>query len=81
MRETGAGAGGDTEAGGGHSESADILLRLEHDDVDLGREEAAQHHRPTQTDGDAHGGGLHLEEERKVTNSHSKKTKLWLDNR
>lgn len=64
MRETGAWAGGDAEAGGGHSQCADILLWLEQNDVDLGSEEAAQHHRPTQTDGDAHGGGLHLEEER-----------------
>ena len=69
MRETGAWSSGDAEAGGGHSESTDILLRLEQDDVDLGSEEAAQYHRPTQTDGDAHGGGLHLEEEREVRNS------------
>lgn len=62
MRETGACSGGDAVARGGHSESADILLRLEQNDVDLGSEEAAQHHRPTQTDRDAHGGGLHLEE-------------------
>lgn len=69
MRETGAWASGDAEAGGGHSESADILLRLEQDDVDFGSEEAAQHHRPTQTDRNAHGGCLHLEEEREVRNS------------
>lgn len=66
MRETGSWACGDAEAGGGHSQSADILLWLEQDDVDLGSKEAAQHHRPTQTDRDAHGGGLHLEEERGV---------------
>lgn len=62
MREAGAWPGGDAEAGGGNSESADILLRLEQDDVDLGSKEATQHHRPTQTDRDAHGGGLHLGE-------------------
>ena len=44
MRETGAWASGDTEAGGGHPEGADILLWLEQDDVDLGSKEAAQHH-------------------------------------
>lgn len=63
LRETGAWAGGDTEAGCGHSESAHVLLWLEEDDVDLWSEETAQHHRPTETDGDAHGGGLHLQEE------------------
>jgi len=66
LRETGGGASGDADAGGGHSESADILLRLEQDDVDLGSEEAAQHHRPTQTDRDAHGGCLHLGNEREM---------------
>ena len=66
LRETGALAGGDAETGGGHSERADILLRLEQDDVDLGSEEAAQHHRPTQTDRDTHGGGLHLKERRDI---------------
>lgn len=64
MRETRAWACGDAEAGSGHSESADVLLRLEQDDMDLWSEETAQYHRPTQTDRDAHGGGLHLEEER-----------------
>lgn len=37
--------------------------------MNLGGEEAAEHHRTAQTDGDAHGGGLHLEEEREVRNS------------
>lgn len=69
MRETGAGASGNTEASGGHPEGADILLRLEQDDVNLGSEEAAQHHRPTQTDRDAHGGGLHLKQETEVATS------------
>lgn len=70
LRETRAWASGHTEASGGHPEGADILLRLEQDDVNLGSEEAAQHHRPTQTDRDAHGGGLHLEEEPDVGRSH-----------
>lgn len=61
MRETGAWTSGDTEAGGGHPEGADILLWLEQDDVDFGRKEAAQHNRPTQTDRDTHGSGLYLE--------------------
>lgn len=64
LRETRARAGGDAEAGCGHSESADILLRLEEDDMDLWSEETAQYHRPAQTDRDAHGGGLHLKVER-----------------
>lgn len=74
MRKTGARASGDAEAGGGHPEGADILLRLEQDDVDLRSKEAAQHHRPTEADRDAHGGGLHLEEHRKV----KKKKKVTL---
>lgn len=37
-----------------------ILLGLEHDDVDLGGEHAAQHHEAAEADGDAHGGGLNL---------------------
>lgn len=69
LREAGAGARGHAEAGGGDSEGADVLLRLEQDDVDLRSEEAAQHHRAAQADRDAHGGGLNLEEERGVTRS------------
>ena len=46
--------------GAGSPEAAHVLLGLEQDDVDLGGEEAAQHHRAAQADGDAHGGGLHL---------------------
>lgn len=72
LRETGAGPGGDTEAGGCHPQGADILLWLEQDDVDLRSKEAAQHHRPTQTDRDAHGGGLNLQDERQARNSVSK---------
>lgn len=44
LRETGAGARGNTEAGGGHPQVADILLGLEHDDVDLWSKETAEHH-------------------------------------
>lgn len=39
--------------------------------MNLGSEEAAQHHRPTQTDRDTHSGGLHLQEEIEVGNSNS----------
>ena len=65
LRETGAGARGDAEAGGGHPEGAHVLLGLKEDDVDLGREEAAQHHRAAQADRDAHGRGLHLKQKKK----------------
>lgn len=66
MRKTGALASGDTEAGGGHPQGADILLRLEKDDVDFRSKEASQHHRTTEAHRDAHGGGLHLQDETKV---------------
>ena len=56
----GGGRHGGAEAVGGDSERGDVLLGLEEDDVDLGGEEAAQHHRAAQADRDAHGGGLHL---------------------
>lgn len=69
LREAGAGACGHAKAGGGDSEGADVLLRLEQDDVDLWSKQAAQHHRATQADGDAHGGGLNLGEERGVMRS------------
>lgn len=72
MRETRARTSGDAKAGRGNSESADVLLRLEQDDVDLWSEETAQYHRPTQTDRDAHGGGLHLGAEREVRISQNK---------
>lgn len=64
LRKAGAGASVYTEAGGGHPQGTDILLRLEQDDVDLGSEEATQYHRPTETDWDAHGSGLYLEEKK-----------------
>lgn len=65
FRVAGAGSGGrgghcGAEAVGCDSECGHIFLRLKQDDVNLGGEEAAEDHRPTQTDGDAHGGGLHL---------------------
>ena len=47
-------------AGAGPPQAADVLLGLEQDDVHLGGEETAQHHRAAQADRDAHGGGLHL---------------------
>lgn len=50
-----------TEAVGGDPQRGHVFLRLEQDDVNLGSKEAAEHHRAAQTDGDAHGGGLHLE--------------------
>lgn len=65
LRKTGAGASVYTEAGGVHPECTDILLWLEQDDVDLRSKEATQYHRPTETDRDAHGSGLYLEEETK----------------
>lgn len=36
-----------------------VLLGLEKDDVHLGRKQAAQHNKATETHRDAHGGGLH----------------------
>lgn len=38
-----------------------VLLGLEHDDVDLGSEHAAQDHEAAQADRDAHGCGLNLQ--------------------
>lgn len=64
MRKTGGRTGVDAIAGGGHSDVADILLRLKQDDVDFWSKEAAQYHRPTETDRDAHGGHLHLQDEK-----------------
>lgn len=37
-----------------------VLLGLEHDDVDLGSEHAAQDHEAAQADRDTHGSGLNL---------------------
>lgn len=66
MGKTGGWTSVDAEAGGGHPEVADILLRLEKDDVDFWSKEATQDNRPTETDRDAHGGSLHLWDERAV---------------
>ena len=65
FRVAGAGSGGrgrhrGTEAVGCDSEWGHIFLGLEQNDVNLGGEEAAEYHRTAQTDGDTHGGGLHL---------------------
>lgn len=38
-----------------------VLLGLEHDDVDLRSEHAAQDHESAQADRDAHGSGLNLQ--------------------
>ncbi|KAG9345633.1 hypothetical protein JZ751_008777 [Albula glossodonta] len=40
--------------------TSDVLLWLEHDDVDLGSEHAPQNHEAAQADRYAHGCGLHL---------------------
>lgn len=40
--------------------AGDVLLGLEHDDVDLWSEHATQDYEATQADWDAHGGGLDL---------------------
>lgn len=42
------------------SMTGDVLLRLEHDDVDFRSKHASQHHKSTQTDRYAHGRGLDL---------------------
>lgn len=41
----------------------DVLVRLEEDDVDLGREEAAEGHRRRDVDAHAHARYLDLQEE------------------
>lgn len=51
LAQAGAGPGGGTaEAAGGRPVADHILLRLEEDDVQLGCEEAAEHHRTTEAD-------------------------------
>lgn len=50
-----------TEASGGDSQCGHVFLRLEQDDVDFWSEEASEHHRAAQADGDAHGGRLNLQ--------------------
>lgn len=49
-----------TETAGGDTKRGHIFLWLKEDDVNLGSEEAAEHHRTTQTDRNTHGGGLYL---------------------
>lgn len=51
----------DAEPCGAHAVAGHILLRLEEDDVELGREEAAEDHGAAEAHRDAHGCGLHLE--------------------
>lgn len=65
FREAGAGSGGRSGYGGAEAARCDsewghVFLGLEQDDVDFGGEQAAENHRTTQTDRDAHGGGLNL---------------------
>lgn len=65
FRVAGAGSGGrsrhcGTEAISCDSEWGHVFLGLKQDDVNLWGEEAAENNRTTQTDGDTHGGGLHL---------------------
>lgn len=60
LAEAGAGPGGSAEAAGGRTVAHHVLLRLEKDDVQLGREQAAEHHGATEADGHTHGSGLHL---------------------
>lgn len=61
MAEAGAGPGcGAAEAAGGRAVADHVLLRLEEDDVQLGREQTAEHHGAAEADRHAHGGGLHL---------------------
>lgn len=61
LADAGAGPGGGAaEAAGGHSVADHVLVGLEEDDVQLGSEEAAEHHRAAEADRHAHGGGLHL---------------------
>lgn len=51
----------DAEPCGAHAVAGHVLLRLEEDDVELGREEAAEDHSAAEAHRDAHGCGLHLE--------------------
>ena len=66
MRGVGGGGPADTEPVEVDSVAGHVLLGLEHDDVDLGSEHAAQHHEATQTDRYAHGGRLNLEDRAKT---------------
>lgn len=61
MRCVRGGSSADTEAVEVEPVAGHILLGLEHDDVDLGSEHAAQDHEAAEADWDAHSGGLHLQ--------------------
>lgn len=61
LTKAGAGPGSSTaKAAGGRPVANHVLLRLEEDDVQLGRKEAAKHHGAAEADRHAHGGGLYL---------------------
>lgn len=62
MRCVRGGSPADTEAIEVEPVAGHILLGLEHDDMDLGSEHAAQDHEAAEADRDAHGGGLNLNE-------------------
>lgn len=65
LAEAGAGSGSSAaEAAGGRAVADHVLLRLKQDDVQLGCKQTAEHHRATEADRHAHGGGLHLQWER-----------------
>ena len=66
MRGVGGGGPADTEPVEVHSVAGHVLLGLEHDDVDLGSEHAAQHHEAAQTDRYTHGGRLNLRTEQHI---------------
>lgn len=60
MRCVCGGGSADAEAVEVEPVAGHILLGLEHDDVHLGSEHAAQDHEAAEADRDAHGGGLDL---------------------
>lgn len=61
MRCVRGGSSADTESIEVKSVAGHILLRLEHNYMDLGSKHAAQDNKPTQADWDTHGGGLNLQ--------------------
>lgn len=61
MRRIRGGSSADAEAVEIKTMVGHILLGLEHDDVDLGSEHAAQDHEAAQADWDTHGSGLNLQ--------------------
>lgn len=61
MRCVCSGSPADTKSTEVQSVASHILLRLEHDNMDLGCKHAAQDHKPAQADRDTHGSGLDLE--------------------